>query len=323
MVCPFLSETQVHSCRLASVRKLIPQAALAPGERCTTRDYAECTVYRAQDAHHEHDCAAVCPYLADSLMQFCSAAPVTRFVPWSETAVSRCGSEAFRYCDLYLDMSEASAPSTHFADSEAMDELPVPSALWYTPNHMWLDRSSDGLCHVGIDAFFARMLGAVESVDFHTGPAMTPGIAPGIAARGAQLPAAVVRAGGRDWEIVFPREMNIAACNLALKTAPARLASDPYGRGWLFEGTGAANEGLMNAGQARDWMRAELRRVNQTIQTASFQESGHCVADGGLFETGLLGKMRREVCLPLFHELLSPAAGLARITPAKSGPQAS
>ncbi len=300
MLCPFLSESQVRSCRLASVRKLIPHAALTAAERCSTAQYAECPAFR-ELKQGDGLVLATCPYLQESLMQFCSAAPVTRFVPWSEASVSKCGSGAFHYCDLYLDMTETSSHRTTPPGSE--DSVPVLTSLHYSANHMWLDRSEDGLCHIGIDALFSRLLGQVERVDFLTLPGGGPG-------GGKRTPSAVLRAGGRDWQVVFPREMNITACNLMLRTGPSRLSTDPYGRGWMFAGTDVDLSDLITGEQAASWMQTDTRRLNEFVQ-----ERSGCCADGGLIDPGLLATLRRENALVLFSDFLSPAAGAVRPRP--------
>ncbi len=297
MLCPFLRESEVRSCRVASVRKLIPHLALTAAGRCATPQFTACPAF--QEQHQECTEASSCPFLRESLMQYCSAAPAPRYVPWSEASVSKCGSGAYRYCDLYLDMTEASAHRNPAPDTE--DALPVPPALLYSANHMWLDRSDDGLCHVGIDALFSRLLGAIERVDFITGP--------GAIGQSSQ-PAAVVRAGGNDWQVVFPHKLNLTACNLMLRSDPARLTTDPYGRGWMFAGTGLDAQDLMTGGQAALWMQDDTRRLNEFVQQRS-----ECCADGGLIEAGLLSQLRREDALVLFSDFLSPAADTDRPHP--------
>ena len=89
-------------------------------------------------------------------MQYCGAAPVARFVPYSESLISRCGNDSFRYCELYLGMAHP-APS-----SVQVDGIPVPDWLQYSANHMWLDVTEDGICHAVIDAFLSRALGTVD-----------------------------------------------------------------------------------------------------------------------------------------------------------------
>ncbi len=303
MLCPFLRESQVRSCQVASIRKLIPGLPLSAAGRCATPQFTACPAF--QEQHHDLPEASACPYLQESLMQYCSASPATRYVPWSEASVSKCGSGAYRYCDLYLDMTEASSHRTGAQTTE--DALPVPAELLYAANHMWLNRAEDGLCHVGLDALFSRLLGPIERVDFITSPGS---LNYGAQAQNKPQPAAVIRAGDADWQIVFPRAMNITACNLMLRSDPSRLSSDPYGRGWMFAGTGVAAAGLMSADQAQLWMQQDTRRLNEFVQQAS-----GCCADGGLIEPGLLGKLRREDALVLFNSFLSPSADTFRPHP--------
>jgi glycine cleavage system H protein len=291
MVCPFLSEVQVRYCRLAPMRKLIPLSAAMTGERCSHAQFAECPTYRTTmtESSSEASVQPGCPCLEDSLMQYCGAAPVPRMVPWSEAAVSRCGNGGYRYCDLFLDM--AGAPWQHLAAGP--DTLPVPTNLRYAPNHMWLDDSAE-MCHVGIDAFLARVLGNVERVDFVT-------------SSGRHHPAAVITAAGVEWTVAFPARMTLAGTNRALRTEPERVASDPYGRGWLFEGTNVEpGPALMNATDAARWIEDEMKRLNEFIQ-----ERTGVAADGGVFEAGLIGQLGRQDAWLLFNDFFSAAAGAA------------
>jgi glycine cleavage system H lipoate-binding protein len=305
MLCPFLSEVQVRSCQLASVRKLIPLAGAAAGELCSSPQFAECAAFRRLGQAAAG--ATACPHLSESLMQYCSAAPVMRMVPWSETAVSRCGSGAYRYCDLYLEMSAASAQRGSGQDAYGDEDLPIPPALKYTANHMWLDVAEDGVCHVGLDALYARLLGPVEAIEFLTQPG-TSGAAGGVAA-GSQ-PGAVLRVDGHDWQVAFPRPMHVTACNLVLRSDPSRLTSDPYGRGWMFMGTGVDAAQLRTGAEAAAWMQDESRRLNEFVQARS-----GCYADGGVFESGLLATLPRRDALSLFNAFLSPAAESTRSLP--------
>jgi glycine cleavage system H protein len=307
MHCPFLSEVQVRSCQLASVRKLIPLSGAAAGELCSSAHFSECAAFRrlGQGAAG----ATACPHLVESLMQYCSAAPVMRLVPWSEAAVSRCGSGACRYCDLYLEMSGASAHGGCGQGGRGDEELPVPQALRYTANHMWLDVAEDGVCHVGLDALFARLLGPVEAIEFITLPEASGAVAGEIA---GSMPGAVLRVHGHDFQVAFPRPMHVMACNLALRSDPSRLTSDPYGRGWMFTGTGVDAAQLRTGAEAAGWMQDESRRLNEFVQARS-----GCYADGGVFESGLLATLPRGDALSLFNAFLSPAAEPKRMLPVR------
>ncbi len=155
MRCPFLREAHVQSCQASPIRKQIVRSGAGSDERCASAAWRECPV--ACELHEEHPSATSCPFHAESLAQYCSAAPVTKLIPWSDQAFSRCGSEAHRYCDLYLALAKTPAPAA--APDEApprtddADGIPVPSWLWFAPSHTWLAIASDGVCHIGVDAF--------------------------------------------------------------------------------------------------------------------------------------------------------------------------
>ncbi|MCC6587775.1 MAG: hypothetical protein IT168_13860 [Bryobacterales bacterium] len=287
MNCPFLRETRVRYCRRASQRKLIPHLAEAANEeRCSTHDFVQCSLYRGQT-----ECAAEappCPLLHESLVQFCAASSVTRFVPYSEAAISQCGSGSFRYCDLYLELTHAGAQAL-------CEGVPIEPDLLYTRNHWWVDLPADGPCHVGIDAFLARLLGEASRIDYAT-------------KTGWVQPIASVTAGGADWQVTFPERVHLNRCNLYLRSNPARLAAEPYTQGWLFEGTLLADAAArlrrdcLTGDAARAWMERETRKVNEHVQ----QLSG-AAADGGLFAQGLFSVLGREDALALFQEFGSPA----------------
>ena len=226
-----------------------------------------------------------CPHLRESLMQYCGAAPVTRFVPYSESSISRCGNDSYRYCELYLSMAHPGAPA------EDTDGVETPEWLRYSANHMWLDVTGDGVCHAGIDAFLSRALGRVDRVSY-------------VWQKGRRRPAAVLTAAGIDLEVAFPNPLMLASCNLYLRADPSRLTAEPYTTGWLFEGTPLpeTTEDLMEGPAAREWMEQEQRRMNQFLQELSAPGQA---ADGGLFRAGLAQQLDREQALAVFHEFFS------------------
>jgi glycine cleavage system H lipoate-binding protein len=286
MNCPFLREAQVKFCHASSVRKLIPLtlASAAGGrveEKCSSDDYKTCRVYQAQTA--ERHATGSCPYLGESLMQYCAAAPVAKLVPFSESLLSRCGNDSHRYCELYTAMAHP------LAAHDEVDGIAMPPELRYAANHLWLEVGEGGQCHAGIDAFLSRALGKVERIQY-------------VWQQGLHRPAAILTAGGADWEVVFPNSLLLTSCNLYLRANPGRLASDPYAAGWLFEGTAVDGtiDNMMQGAAAREWMERDLRRINESLQHGSGM-----AADGGLFTVGVLRCLDRESRPALFHEFFS------------------
>ncbi|HXK06969.1 MAG TPA: hypothetical protein VMS37_31530 [Verrucomicrobiae bacterium] len=281
MTCPFLREAQVKYCQTASLRKFIPIAhAVHANEKCSSAQHLSCSVYRTQSAEPPAD--GPCPYLRESLMQYCAAAPVAKLVPYSESLLSRCGNDAFRYCELYSAMAHPGLRA------EEVDGTPMPGWLRYSANHMWLDVTEDGACHAGIDAFLGRVLGKVDRIAY-------------VWLKGEHRPAAVLTAGGADYEVVFPNSFLLTNCNLYLRADPARLTAEPYTSGWLFEGVPAegTSRNLLQGEPARHWMEQEHRRINQFLQQGAF------AADGGQFVPGLAAVLDRDRMRLLFHEFFS------------------
>lgn len=290
MTCPFLKETQVRYCQSAAFRKMIPLASSGHAEeKCSSPKYPSCAVYREQAAEQT---GGLCPYLRESLMQYCGAAPVAKFVPYSESLLSRCGNDGHRYCELYLGMAHPNARAGN------ADEIPLPDWLNYSTNHMWLDVTEDGVCHAGIDAFLGRALGKVERIGY-------------VWTKGRHRPAAVLTVGGLEMELVFPNPLLLTGCNLYLRADPARLTAEPYTGGWLFEGVPSPETtvDLLSAAEARQWIDREQVRINEFLQQLQ-GGTGDSVslADGGSFAPAMMRKLEREQMRALFLEFFSPYA---------------
>ena len=202
---------------------------------------------------------SACPCLRESLMQYCGAAPVAKFVPYSESLLSRCGSDSHRYCELYLSMAHPEAPPA------GADAISTPEWLNYTANHLWLDVTEDGVCHAGIDAFLSRTLGKVDRIGY-------------VWTKGLHRPTAVLTVDGCDLQIVFPNEMMLVNCNLYLRADPSRLTTEPYAGGWLFEGEPLPEtaRNLVAGPQAREWIEREERRMSEFVHQQTVPR-----ADGG------------------------------------------
>jgi glycine cleavage system H protein len=294
MECPFIRQTRVHSCSGAGFRKPIPELHhAANGSRCLTAAFGECEYCTPEAASAG---GPPCPLLEESLVQYCAAAPVMKFIPYSEPLLSRCGSGAHRYCGLYLDVVRAAQA----ADDGGAD-FAAPDHLHYTSNHWWMDTSGDGPCHLGIDAFLARMLGPVERVGFAT-------------PHGVGRPTVIVTVNGVHFTATFPGLVEVLSSNLHLRLDPSRVSAEPYSAGWIFEGRvsesqrNALRASLLDAKQAREHMAADNHRLSERLQARHTVEGVPLAADGGVFSPGVLAELDRDEALGVFHEFCSPLA---------------
>lgn len=285
MRCPFLKETRVGQCSRSAPRTMIARPTAAT-EKCSSAAYVSCSVYREQ---HFEAAAGTCPFLRESQVQYCSAAPVKRFIPLNDSPRSRCASDAHRYCDLYLELANAAAGS----GGRRVRDMFLPGHLLYSPNHMWFDPGAGGTWHSGIDAFAAKVLHVVESVSFVTPP-------------GLGRPTAALTAHGAELQIVFPFPLPITATHDYVRARPEALTEDPYGQGWLFEGSAAVAGPLLDCEAASEWTRREVDRLSEFVATRpAGANPAHC-ADGGYFADDILAHLGREETLRLFHEFFSP-----------------
>lgn len=319
MRCPFLREAQVKYCQASAFRKMIvrrPEETAS--ERCSSPEYVNCPA--AKQHHEEQPSLSHCPFLHESLVQYCAATSVTKYIPYSEAALSHCGNESHKYCELFLALANPGGTGLHSVAGHPqdpqdarnqdflVDEVHMPGRLWYSANHMWLDANSDGLVHIGVDAFFARILGSIEQLSF-------------ITARGLHHPTVVFTVQGVDAQLVFPWAVNITKNNAYLRTNPSKLLAHPYTLGWLFEGTlpkeksghpsGSFFDGLVTGKAAVEWMTTELQRITHLVHHLSHQPDAigeQLMADGGTAQPGVIQHLSRDQKLHLFHEFFSPLA---------------
>jgi glycine cleavage system H protein len=297
--CPFLREQQVKSCEASPFRKSLARAsAWSDGERCSSPGHASCPIGPVR--LEALPSPSRCPFLRESLVQFCAVAPRPMYVPWSASPELRCAHDAHRFCDLYLAVAGRRGPARAEDDGTVHEVcgVPMPGWLHYSPGHLWLDHGDDDLCHVGVDAFVVQLLGSVERLAF-------------LAVKGRARPAVVLTARGVDLTLVLGREVPIVAANTRLRASPERLTADPYGAGWLFtlrvtKAPGAAGEATLAPGErrgpaAREWMDGEVRRLSDLAHARlAASSSGRLAADGGRFAHGLLEQLDREEVLRLF-----------------------
>lgn len=310
MRCPFLREAQVKFCRASAYRKMIVRLAEQPEhERCSSSEYVHCPAAK----QHTEDRPSIdhCPFLHESLVQYCTAAAVTKYIPYTESVLSQCGTDSHKYCELYLGLAQpqecpmevTSGTYSGNAAHHVIDDVKVPSHLYFSANHMWMDVGTDGTCHIGVDAFLTKVLGAVDHITFITN-------------KGYHRPAVSFSVRGVDMQFVFPKALNITRANTYLRTNPQKVIGDPYTVGWLFETSEEKNkpmhettDGLITGDAVQPWMRKEMDRMTALAHHAAAQpdmRGAVLMADGGSFQSGFAQRLTREELLKLYNEFFSP-----------------
>lgn len=312
MKCPYLSEERVRSCGIAPYRKMIAYRDVdAEHELCSSPHHSHCVLVRNRSL--ECDSASTsCPFLQDTLAHYCAASPGTMYVPCVHPELLRCHTVAHRYCDVFLavsisDGAEAGRVGRAHPNSRRLSLRPseIPENLSYSRNHMWLDRSEEGCCHVGFDAFLTALMGNFGQVTFLTLSGLT-------------RPAVAFNVHGIDLQMTFPNPLVVKSANVYLRLHPERLTTAPYTFGWLFEGldpSGGEEEiqaGLVQGHEAKAWMDQEYERLTRFVFecTGNASESDKTLMnDGGDLGVDLLDHLSREETLRLFNEFFSPYEG--------------
>jgi glycine cleavage system H lipoate-binding protein len=321
--CPFLVEGTARCCGLAPFRKLVPELAIAERDQsCSSAAWRSCAWVRRQDAV-DGQCRAIqpvaesgdqCPFLDEMIACSCAAASSSKLIPKTLLAASRCLGDSHRYCDFFLErMCPPPGGASDRAGSTDVPAtgpvtIPVPAGMALAPNHMWFDVGPDGSCHVGIDAFLVRVLGAVDEVIF-------------LSSCNFASPSLALTAAGTTLPLVFPRRLYITRVNSALRRHPGDLTADPYHRGWLYEGRvrkrpgrtaiGATTAGLRRGPDAEMWMASEVKRLSRHVRTILSRRSSHLgpvAADGGEISGALAQHLERAELLEIFSLFFSGAA---------------
>ena len=266
MQCPFLRKTSVKFCGLCRLTMIPLDGNVGLPEQCSGPDYRKCPLVRDRNLDQPQE--ARCPFLSVGDVHSCAAAPVQKQIPCNLTTQSRCTNEGHAYCQLFLSMTETGAASPPIAETEANSQdrgaaIPMPASLAYAPNHMWFDPGNGTTWHVGVDAFFGRALGQVDEIIFpHHGNDRRPMVR--------------IRAGGVDFDLAFPNVIQPMEINTHLVADPSGILTDPYGRGWMFEGAtlpkGSGRDPVAYAKTLRQgdaatlWMQEEWERLDHFVR---------------------------------------------------------
>lgn len=201
------------------------------------------------------------------------------------------GLVAYKLCDREFACEgcpfDAAMKGTEFRHTPvaAPPDPPFPDDRRYHSGHLWVRRVGRRRVRVGLDAFGARLLAAIDGVILP--PPGTP------IRRDAAL--CWIHDGAELVPLRSPVTGRITVTHGLVRHRPSLLADDPYGQGWLFEiRTRTASPAhpvdddltLLDAASARAGAREQQRALDRDVRAfavaASTGEAGPTLQDGGV-----------------------------------------
>jgi glycine cleavage system H lipoate-binding protein len=306
MRCPFLREAQVKYCQGSAIKKMIVRMQnIAVDERCSSNNYINCPSLKQY--HEEYSQRSRCPFLQESLMQYCSASSVTKYVPYSESSIIKCGGDSHRYCDLFLSLAATNdfGAANETVRETMVENIHLPADLAYSNNHMWLDQSADGMCHVGVDAFLTRIFQRIDAINF-------------LSPSNSHIQTVVLTVRGIDLQLVFPIPITIARVNSYLRADLQKMISHPYSSGWLYEGrlletnsskSLSPESNMLRGDEAVKWMKSEVQHLSEFIHNQIIPNQvadQPVIMDGGVVHSDFINNLNKQELIHLFNEFFSP-----------------
>lgn len=185
-----------------------------------------------------------------------------------------------------------------------VDIAALPAGVFVGPGHAWMELRPSGNVRLGADRVPLTLLGGVDSVE----------TAPDGAILHRGDVAAVLRKGERSVELRTPVDGVVTGVNTSPEAAPAALAANPFGAGWLVSlaprNLAASLRRMSVAEEAGTWMRRELARLRDFL--VGLGEGGALASatlpDGGLPVEGLAEHLTDPQWRRLTERFFDPSA---------------
>ena len=195
--------------------------------------------------------------------------------------------------------TEGVLPSFSFV--EGLGQEPVPAGVFMGRNHQWYGLEPTGALKLGLDKFAVRVLGPFDEV--RAVPAGTE-VGPGDVV-------VSLRKGARSLFLRAPVAGRVEV-NPLLAEGVERIASDPFGEGWLYRLSSSNLQGSVFAnakiGQAAsDWIKQEIPRLRDFVAGLNLRPAlaGVTHHDGGTPVAGLADQLSDEQWNQLRQEFFS------------------
>ena len=173
----------------------------------------------------------------------------------------------------------------------------LPSGVFFSPSHTWLNLFPSGNAWLGIDDFVARLLDRPK-VEY-------------LVERGAHVvrggPIAKLLEDGRALTIRSPIDARVTDLNPALVSDPGLTQRAPFSEGWVCElapDRHADLKSLLLGGESRSWMQQEFARLRDLFAGAGGVLEPAMLQDGGPPVAGAMRLVDDEVWQRFDHEFL-------------------
>lgn len=208
-----------------------------------------------------------CPFFEVATVTFCKAYPVKKMIPVDKSSSAKCvcNTDDFRACPAFREIE------AHNSEAEHVRGFVLKSGYHFHPKHVWLAPSEegDGEFRVGIDDFFQKVIGPIDSVSL-------PPEGSTVKENNVCL---LLHSGKRTARMVAPGDGIIQSVNPRISADPKLLNRDPYNDGWIFSMhlAGEALRRLFHGSVAKKWLDCEVERLQRMFSS----DLGITATDGG------------------------------------------
>jgi len=164
---------------------------------------------------------------------------------------------------------------------EDVHGVKIPQGIYLHRGHTWVGLASGGQVRIGLDAFAARLLGPMDTIQL---PLM------GKPVQRDQVGIRMNR-GALNTALLAPVSGVVTAFNPEVSDDPGAVPADPYGKGWLLmvQPTQLRDDlhNLQMGSEATAYMAAEIDSLYRAVES----ELGPLATDGGDLADDILGQL--------------------------------
>lgn len=176
---------------------------------------------------------------------------------------------------------------TNIPFSLKVEDLVLPTGLFFHPGHTWAKIDVSGKIKVGLDDFAQKIFGKIDGIKLRkVGDTIN---------RGERI--FTVKQGKRQAAFNSPVDGIITSINEEVTNDPSVLKDNPYEKGWIYsiKPTNLATniKSLSVAEDAMNWLKNEVRRFDKFISENFVRDKklGKTMADGGIPVEGVVEHM--------------------------------